>query len=52
MTIAYVAVGAAGERVIRGGAGWVAPTSIAAAALGLSLLIPLIIRHRPDRPSA
>ncbi|MGH7060559.1 MAG: TVP38/TMEM64 family protein [Stellaceae bacterium] len=52
MTIAYVAVGAAGERVIRGCAGWVAPTSIAAAALGLSLLIPLVIRHRPDRPSA
>jgi uncharacterized membrane protein YdjX (TVP38/TMEM64 family) len=51
MTIAYVAVGAAGERVIHGGAGWVTPTSIAAAALGLSLLVPLVIRHRSDRPS-
>lgn len=51
MTIAYVAVGAAGERVIRGGAGWVAPTSIAAAALGLSLLIPFVIRRRAGRPS-
>jgi uncharacterized membrane protein YdjX (TVP38/TMEM64 family) len=50
MTIAYVAVGAAGERVIRGGAGWLTPTSIAAAALGLSLLIPLVIRRRPVPP--
>ena len=51
MTIAYVAVGAAGERVIHGGAGWLTPISIAAATLGLSLLVPLVIRHRPNRPS-
>lgn len=50
MTIAYVAVGTAGERVIQGGAGWLTPTSIAAAALGLSLLIPLVIRRRPAPP--
>ncbi len=47
MTIAYVDFGAAGERVALGGAGWLAPALIGAAALGLSLLIPAIVRRRP-----
>jgi uncharacterized membrane protein YdjX (TVP38/TMEM64 family) len=47
MTIAYVDLGAAGERVMLGSAGWLAPTLIGAAALALSLLIPIIARLRP-----
>jgi uncharacterized membrane protein YdjX (TVP38/TMEM64 family) len=47
MTIAYVDFGAAGERVALGGADWLAPALIGAAALGLSLLIPAIVRRRP-----
>jgi uncharacterized membrane protein YdjX (TVP38/TMEM64 family) len=46
MTIAYVDFGAAGERVMRGGAGWLPPTLIGAAALALSLVIPAIARRR------
>lgn len=46
MTIAYVDFGAAGERVMLGGADWLAPAAIGAAALALSLLIPAIARRR------
>jgi uncharacterized membrane protein YdjX (TVP38/TMEM64 family) len=46
MTIACVDLGAAGERLALGDAGWVAPTVIGAAALGLSVLIPTIARRR------
>jgi uncharacterized membrane protein YdjX (TVP38/TMEM64 family) len=46
MTIAYVDFGAAGERVMLGGADWLAPAAIGAAALSLSLLIPAIARRR------
>ena len=46
MTIACVDFGAAGERLAMGDAGWVAPTVIGAAALGLSLLIPVLARRR------
>jgi uncharacterized membrane protein YdjX (TVP38/TMEM64 family) len=46
VTIACVDLGAAGERLAMGDTGWVAPTVIGAAALGLSLLIPAVIRRR------
>ncbi len=46
MTIACVDLGAAGERLAVGDAGWMTPTVIGAAALGLSLLIPAIARRR------
>jgi uncharacterized membrane protein YdjX (TVP38/TMEM64 family) len=46
MTLACVDLGAAGERLALGGAGWVMPTAIGAAALGLSLLIPAAARWR------
>jgi uncharacterized membrane protein YdjX (TVP38/TMEM64 family) len=45
MTIACVDLGAAGEQLASGGAGWVTPTAIGAAALGLSLLVPAIARR-------
>ena len=46
MTIACVDLGAAGGKLAIGDAGWVAPTAIGAAALGLSLLIPVLARSR------
>ena len=46
MTIAYVDLGAAGERLMVGGANWVEPTLIGLAALSLSLLIPAIGHRR------
>jgi uncharacterized membrane protein YdjX (TVP38/TMEM64 family) len=46
MTIAYVDLGAAGERLMLGGANWIEPTLIGLAALSLSLLIPAIARWR------
>jgi uncharacterized membrane protein YdjX (TVP38/TMEM64 family) len=46
MTVAGVDLGAAGERLALGRAGWVAPTVIGAVALGLSLLIPILARRR------
>jgi uncharacterized membrane protein YdjX (TVP38/TMEM64 family) len=46
MTVACVDLGAAGERLAVGDAGWLAPTVIGAAALGLSLLIPAVARRR------
>ena len=46
MTIAYVDLGAAGQRLMLGRANWIAPTLIGLAALSLSLLIPVIARWR------
>jgi uncharacterized membrane protein YdjX (TVP38/TMEM64 family) len=46
MTIAYVGLGAAGERLLLGSAGWVEPTVIGLSALSLSLLIPAFSRWR------
>jgi uncharacterized membrane protein YdjX (TVP38/TMEM64 family) len=46
LTIAYVDFGAAGGRLMYGGANWVAPTLIGLAALSLSLLIPAVARRR------
>jgi uncharacterized membrane protein YdjX (TVP38/TMEM64 family) len=47
MTIFYVDFGAAGERVMLGTAGWLAPALIGLAALGVSLAIPTIASLRP-----
>ncbi|HEV2301494.1 MAG TPA: VTT domain-containing protein [Stellaceae bacterium] len=46
MTVAYVELGAAGQRLIIGGEGWIAPTVIGFAALLLSTLIPALARRR------
>jgi uncharacterized membrane protein YdjX (TVP38/TMEM64 family) len=46
MTVAYVDLGAAGERLMLGGARWIEPTLIGLAGLSLSLLIPAIARRR------
>jgi len=46
LTIAYVELGAAGERLLLGGAGWMVPTMIGLAALSLSLLSPAYFRRR------
>jgi uncharacterized membrane protein YdjX (TVP38/TMEM64 family) len=46
MTIAYVELGGAGQRLIFGGADWIAPTVIGLAALLLSTLIPVLARRR------
>jgi uncharacterized membrane protein YdjX (TVP38/TMEM64 family) len=46
MTIAYVELGAAGERLLAGGAGWIEPTLIGFAALSLSLLFSAYFRRR------
>jgi uncharacterized membrane protein YdjX (TVP38/TMEM64 family) len=46
MTVAYVDFGAAGGRLLHGGAGWLAPTMVGGAALLLSLLIPVLARRR------
>jgi uncharacterized membrane protein YdjX (TVP38/TMEM64 family) len=46
MTIAYVDLGVAGERLTFDGASWIEPTLIGLAALSLSLLIPAIARRR------
>ena len=47
MTIAYVEFGAAGERLLDGGAGWIEPTLIGSAALSLSLLVSAYFRRQP-----
>ena len=52
MTIACVDFGAAGERLAMGDPGWLAPTVIGAAALGLSLLIPAVSAAAPGSPRA
>lgn len=49
LTIAYVNLGAAGERALAGGADWIEPTVIGAAALALSLLFPAFFRFRARR---
>jgi uncharacterized membrane protein YdjX (TVP38/TMEM64 family) len=49
LTIAYVDFGAAGGRLMLGGADWLAPTMIGLAGLGLSLLIPAFARRRARR---
>jgi uncharacterized membrane protein YdjX (TVP38/TMEM64 family) len=46
LTIAYVELGAAGERLLIGGTGWIAPTLIGFAALSLSLLFSAYFRRR------
>jgi uncharacterized membrane protein YdjX (TVP38/TMEM64 family) len=46
MTVAYVDFGAAGERMMSGKADWLLPTVIGAAALALSILLPLFARAR------
>lgn len=46
MTIAYVEFGAAGQRLMLGGTGWLAPTLIGAAALALCFAIPAFTRRR------
>ena len=46
MTIAFVELGAGGERWLLGSAGWMAPTLIGFGALSLSLLIPAYTRWR------
>lgn len=45
LTIAYVDLGAAGGRALIGAAGWLVPSAIGAAALGTSLLVPLLARR-------
>ena len=45
LTIAYVDLGAAGGRALVGGTDWLLPSAIGAAALGLSLLVPLLARR-------
>jgi uncharacterized membrane protein YdjX (TVP38/TMEM64 family) len=49
LTVAYADLGAAGERAMQGAGGWLVPTLIGAAALALSLVIPLIARLRERR---
>jgi uncharacterized membrane protein YdjX (TVP38/TMEM64 family) len=49
LTVAYVNLGAAGERAMAGGVDWVAPTVIGAAALLLSLLFPALSHLRARR---
>jgi uncharacterized membrane protein YdjX (TVP38/TMEM64 family) len=46
MTIAYVEFGAAGQRWLLGGTGWMVPTLIGFGALSLSLLVPGYARWR------
>jgi uncharacterized membrane protein YdjX (TVP38/TMEM64 family) len=46
MTIAYVELGAAGERLLAGGIGWIEPTLIGSAALSLSFLLSAYFRRR------
>jgi uncharacterized membrane protein YdjX (TVP38/TMEM64 family) len=50
MTIACVNLGAAGGRLIGGEADWLMPSLIAAAALGLSSLIPALARRQRPAP--
>lgn len=46
MTVAYVELGAGGERWLLGGTGWIEPTLIGLGILCLSLLIPAYARWR------
>lgn len=47
VTIAYVELGAAGEQIMAGKAGWLVPSSIGVAVLALSLILPRLFRRRP-----
>jgi uncharacterized membrane protein YdjX (TVP38/TMEM64 family) len=49
LTIAYVELGAAGEQLLSGRAGWMEPTLIGLAGLMLSLVAPLCVRWRSRR---
>jgi hypothetical protein len=51
LTIAYAELGAAGERLLIGGAGWIQPTLIGLAVLSLSLLSPAYFSRRSRRPA-
>jgi len=46
MTVAYVELGAGGERWLLGGIGWIKPTLIGLGVLSFSLLIPAYARWR------
>jgi uncharacterized membrane protein YdjX (TVP38/TMEM64 family) len=46
MTVAYVEIGAGGERLMLGGAGWIGPTLIGLGALSLSLVVPACAHWR------
>jgi uncharacterized membrane protein YdjX (TVP38/TMEM64 family) len=46
LTIAYVELGAAGERLLAAGTGWIEPTLIGFTALSLSLLFSAYFRRR------
>jgi len=48
MTIACADLGAAGENLVLGSGGWVLPTAIGAAALGLSLVVPVVARRSAE----
>ncbi|HJU19105.1 MAG TPA: VTT domain-containing protein, partial [Stellaceae bacterium] len=50
LTIACVTLGTAGGRLVGGDADWLAPSLIAAAALGLSFLIPAFARRQRPAP--
>ncbi len=50
MTVACVVLGAAGERMLAGHAGWLAPTLIGLAALAISLLVPYFAARRSGTP--
>ena len=46
MTVAYVELGTAGQQLMLGGNGWIAPTAIGFAALLFSTLLPALARRR------
>lgn len=46
LTVATVDLGAAGERAMRGSPDWILPTVIGLAALGLTVVIPALVRRR------
>jgi uncharacterized membrane protein YdjX (TVP38/TMEM64 family) len=46
MTVAYVELGAAGEDVMAGKAGWLVPTAVGLVALALSLFLPRLLKRR------
>ncbi len=52
LTIAYVDLGAAGGRAFAGGADWVLPSVIGAAALAVSFLLPALARLRARRSAS
>lgn len=46
LTVAYVNLGAAGQRMMAGEAGWIVPTLIGVVTLVLSLVLPRLVRRR------